>query len=156
MLNHSSIFLQNDKMVVDKTHFFTLPHCSIFNASMYSIVISNESVSLDWTEIIQTKINLEENFLLENFQVNIGRSDSGTNDEASAEWTHSNQCVKKYMIQLSYNDTTKHEVKGKIEISAPPHLGEKVQLDLHTIPGKLFAQNVYARHEFSLFITDAD
>ena len=127
---------QNDGMVVDKTHFFTLPHCSVLNASMYSIVVSNETVSLDWTEIIQTEINLEKNFSLENFQIKMEGSDSSVGEEAKAEWIHSKQCVKKYMIRLSYNDTTKQEIKGETEILSPPNLGEKVGLDLYSISGK--------------------
>ena len=127
---------QNDGMVVDKTHFFTLPHCSVLNASMYSIVVSNETVSLDWTEIIQTEINLEKNFLLEDFQIEMGGSNSNVTEEAKAEWIHSNQCVKKYMVQLSFNDSTKQEIKGETEILSPPNLGEKVELDLHSISGR--------------------
>ena len=127
---------QNDGMVVDKTHFFTLPHCSVLNASMYSIVVSNETVSLDWTEIIQTEINLEKNFLLEDFQIEMGGSNSNVTEEAKAEWIHSNQCVKKYMVRLSFNDTTKQEIKGETEILSPPNLGEKVELDLHSISGR--------------------
>ena len=127
---------QNDGMVVDKTHFFTLPHCSVLNASMYSIVVSNETVSLDWTEIIQTEINLEKHFLLENFQVKMGGSNSSINEEAKAEWIHSKQCVKKYMIRLSYNDTTKQEIKEETEILSPTNLGEKVELDLHSFSGR--------------------
>ena len=123
-------------MVVDKTHFFTLPHCSILNASMYSIVVSNETVSLDWTEIIQTEINLEKNFSLENFQIEIGGSNSSLSEEAKAKWSHSKQCVKNYMIRLSYNDKTKQEIKGETEILSPPNLGEKVDLDLHSISGR--------------------
>ena len=127
---------QNDGMVVDKTHFFTLPHCSVLNASMYSIVVSNETVSLDWTEIIQTEINLEKNFLLEDFQIEMGGSNSNVTEEAKAEWIHSNQCVKKYMVRLSFNDTTKQEIKEETEILSPPNLGEKVELDLHSISGR--------------------
>lgn len=127
---------QNDGMVVDKTHFFTLPHCSVLNASMYSIVVSNETVSLDWTEIIQTEINLEKNFLLEDFQIEMGGSNSNVTEEAKAEWIYSNQCVKKYMVRLSFNDTTKQEIKGETEILSPPNLGEKVELDLHSISGR--------------------
>ena len=127
---------QNDGMVVDKTHFFTLPHCSVLNASMYSIVVSNETVSLDWTEIIQTEINLEKHFSLENFQIKMGGSNSSINEGAKAEWIHSKQCVKKYMIRLSYNDTTKQEIKEETEILSPTNLGEKVELDLHSISGR--------------------
>ena len=126
-------------MVVDKLHFFTLPHCSILNASMYSIVISNETVSLDWIEIIQTKVNLEEQFTLEKFQIKFGTGNNeSTKGDAIVEWIHSDQCIKKYMIHLSYNDTTKNEIMGEIGLPSPSHLGEKVELDLHMIPGNLF------------------
>ena len=139
-------------MVVDKLHFFTLPHCSILNASMYSIVISNETVSLDWTEIIETKVNLEEQFTLENFQIKFGtEKDVSTN----VEWTHSDQCIKNYMIRLSYNDTTKNEIKGERRLSSPSHLGEKVQLDLHMIPGNFSSSksiaNIYLNEEHNSF-----
>ena len=139
-------------MVVDKLHFFTLPHCSILNASMYSIVISNETVSLDWTEIIETKVNLEEQFTLENFQIKFG---TGNDVSTNVEWTHSDQCIKNYMIRLSYNDTTKTEIKGEIGLPSPSHLGEKVQLDLHMIPGNFSSSksiaNIYLNSFTILF-----
>ena len=54
---------------------------------MYSIVISNETVSLDWTEIIQTKVNLEEQFTLEKFQIKFGTGNNeSTKGDAIVEW----------------------------------------------------------------------
>lgn len=128
---------QNDNMVVHKTHFFTLPHCSILNASMYSIVITNDTVSLDWTEIIQTKVNLEESFSLENFEIQMGGINESENGEAKVQWNHSNQCIKKYMIRLSYNNTLQKEISGEIGLPSPSNMGEKVELDLHMIPGNV-------------------
>ena len=105
---------------------------------MYSVILSNETVNLDWTEIIQTKVHLKQNFTLENFKVTIEGNDisqDSTKGVAKVEWTHSYQCVQKYMIRLQYNNTMDNENKGEISLDAPPNLQEKVELDLHEIPG---------------------
>ena len=123
---------------MDKTHFFTLPHCLIFNVSIYSVILSNETVNLDWTKIIQTKVHLEQNFTLENFKITIEGNDrpqDSSKGVAKVEWTHSYQCIKKYMLRLQYNNTVEDDILGEIRIDAPPSLQEKVELDLHEIPG---------------------
>ena len=128
-------------MVVDMVRFFTLPNCLIFNASMYSIVKSNGSTHLDWTELIQTKVNPDKNFTLLHFNLTIQGNEmynESQNGLAKIEWTHSYQCIKKYMIRLRYHDTVRGEIKGEIVLSSPPHLKEKIEQDLHMIPGKHF------------------
>ena len=130
-------------MVIDKLHFFTLPYCLIFNASIYSIILSNDSVHLDWTEIIQTKVDLEGSFSLPNFQISIqgnNGSENSTNEVAKMEWIHSHQCMKKYMVRLRYNNKDEKEVIGELEISSP-QLDEKIEIDLQTIPGEKFNSN---------------
>ena len=89
-------------------------------------------------QIIQTKVHLNQNFTLENFKITIEGNDiqkDSSKGVAKVEWTHSYQCLQKYMIRLQYNNTTEDEINGEISLDAPPNHQEKVELDLHEIPG---------------------
>ena len=124
--------------MADKLHFFTLPYCQIFNLSMYSIVISNHSRQLDYTKIIQTEVG--GNFTLSNYSLTIQDSEVDPekypNGLAEIEWTHSYQCVQKYMLRLRHSNPTKGEIKGEIVIPSPPRLNEKIKQNLNSILGK--------------------
>ena len=136
---------QGDQMVVDKVHFFNLPHCQIFNVSLYSTVISNGSTTLEWTELVTTKPNPNLKFTLDSFDLVI----DGVNDDVSlkqasgkadgvikAIWKHTHQCVDIYKMSLRHTNDDKDTNVGEISINSPSHLGESMEQDLHIFPGR--------------------
>ena len=133
-------------MVVDKIHFFTIPSCSIFNVSMYSIVMANESVHLGWTEILQTEVNPEANFTLKNFEILINDENSikdGKSEISKIDWTHSNQCIEKYMVRIKYYNDEQQEITSDLELPSPQHLKDKLGFDLSTFPGMKYSREVH-------------
>ena len=120
-------------------HFFTLPYCQVFNVSMYSIIISNGSTHLDWSDLITTIINPDERFMLDKFNLTIEGNDLFQKQDiglAKVEWKHSHQCIKKYMLRLSHSDIIKGGEIGENVLLSPLHLGEAVEQDLQMIPGE--------------------
>ena len=137
---------QNDEIVVDKIHFFTIPSCSIFNVSMYSIVMANESVHLGWTEILQTEVNPEANFTLKNFEILINDENmakAGESELSKIQWTHSNQCIEKYMVRIQYYNDEQEQVTSELELSSPQHLKQKLGFELSTFPGIKWYKSIY-------------
>ena len=61
-----------------------------------------------------------------------------TKGVAKVEWNHSHQCIKKYIVRLQYNNTMDEGIKGEIILDSPLSLKEKVAVNLHEIPGKIY------------------
>ena len=113
---------------------------------MYSIVMANESVHLGWTEILQTEVNPEANFTLKNFKILINDENmikDGESETSKIDWTHSNQCIEKYMVRIKYYNDEHQQVTSDLELSSPQHLKEKLGFDLSTFPGMKYSREVY-------------
>ena len=91
---------------------------------MYTFIISNGSTHLDWSDLITTIVNPDEQFTLDNFNLTIEGDDASEKQDkglAKVAWKHSHQCVRKYMLRLRHSDTTKGDKKGECQFHEPYH-----------------------------------
>ena len=106
-----------------------MEYCTVFQAILYSTVISNGSQTVEYNETVVTEHNPGKDFQLEGFRVKvIPGAEAG---EATAIWQHTHQCLKKYMVRVDKPDDT----KGENFVALPQH-GQEVceaPLSLHTV-----------------------